>query len=182
MKTAMRILLALGVTLALSGCVEEVTKSLEELNSALTKPVANGQALRGGQNKYTSNITAEQVAKIDSALSVQVADPEIATAIQEAMPNIKAVVKIASCNPFHTAQPYPMYAAPGKTIYHSPMRGMSYHNKAYCLDVVRIHGWSMPAKNALRFEAVFHASDSGQGDSDDFEMVKQPSGEWLFTK
>ena len=45
-----------------------------------------------------------------------------------------------------------------------------------------VHGWISPAANALRFKAVFKADDSSETVATSHETLKQPSGEWLFTR
>ncbi len=40
----------------------------------------------------------------------------------------------------------------------------------------------MPARNALRFEVSYISDTSGEVVKGNHEVVKQPSGEWLFTR
>ena len=58
---------------------------------------------------------------------------------------------------------------------------MHYHNKEQCVNVARVSGWTSPSINALRFEVVYLADDSGEVVKQNNEVVKQPDGEWLFT-
>ena len=61
------------------------------------------------------------------------------------------------------------------------MTKMPYHNKGTGVSVSRIHGWNAPALNALRFEVVYLAEDSGESAKTSHQVVKQPDGAWLFT-
>jgi hypothetical protein len=79
------------------------------------------------------------------------------------------------------------YAAPGTDLHNMyvglrPMRTMQYHNKAACLTVARVQGWQAPALNALRFEVLYRADDSGETAKLSHEAVRQPDGSWLFTR
>ena len=63
-----------------------------------------------------------------------------------------------------------------------PMTRTPYHNKASCLTVTRVQGWMAPARNALRFEVVYTADDSGEAVKSRHEWVRQPDGTWLTTE
>ena len=54
-----------------------------------------------------------------------------------------------------------------------------YHSKG-ALTVTRIHGWTAPALNALTFEVMCLAEDSGESTKTRHQIVKPPDGEWLF--
>lgn len=184
MKIIYRYFWAFTALTLLSGCVAEMTKTLEDVNAALAKPLTKSPSLN---SKHLARITPEQVAKVDSSLTVKIDDSRISTAIQEASGNIKEMVKITACFTGISQQrnsPYTKYGAPGSGNHldASPMYLLKYHNKTYCLDVVRIHGWKMLANNALEFEVILHAEDSGEGGRVRAIIVKQPSGEWLFTQ
>lgn len=62
-----------------------------------------------------------------------------------------------------------------------PMTYTKYHNKNQCLSVAKIQGWRVPALNALQFEVLYLADDSGETRKENYQIVRQPDGEWQFT-
>lgn len=62
------------------------------------------------------------------------------------------------------------------------MTSTKYHDKSACLTVLRIQGVTAPALNALRFEVVYLAEDSGESNIQQYELVKQPDAQWLVTQ
>lgn len=63
-----------------------------------------------------------------------------------------------------------------------PIGRTTYHDKGACMTVNRIHGWEAPANNAITFEVVYVADDSGETATFKHEAVRQPDGVWLFNK
>lgn len=57
---------------------------------------------------------------------------------------------------------------------------MRYHDKANCLDLVRVTDWSKPANNGLNFRAYFVSSGSGEAGSQTYRLQKTTEGEWLI--
>jgi hypothetical protein len=132
-------------------------------------------------------ISPEQAAKIQAALQLNSANAVMNRAVTEAAPTIGSFLKINSCLSGYNASALNLFAAPGKTYPNNnyiggPMPTMYRHTKSSCVTVARVHGWSMPAKNSLRFEVVYTAEDSGESAKGEHEVVRQPSGEWLFTR
>lgn len=166
-----------------AGCMQtlqQVNRDLAGINQALAQPSqrqAPGLAL----------MSDAQHAQIDMALSVKSRDQTLVQAIAEAAPVIKNFVKTNACITGYNGSALNAYAAPGKSYSTfgydgAPMQLMKYHNKASCASVLRFHGWSMPARNALRFEVVYSADDSGETIKNVHELVQQPTGEWLFSR
>jgi uncharacterized protein YchJ len=62
------------------------------------------------------------------------------------------------------------------------MSGARYHDKNSCLTILRLQGITAPALNALRFEAVYLAEDSGESVIKEHEAVRQLDGQWLFNR
>lgn len=78
------------------------------------------------------------------------------------------------------------YAAPGVDLQNRyvglrPMRLAKYHDKGSCMSVARVHGWKSPANNALQFEVLYKADDSGETAKLQHEAIRQPDGTWLFS-
>lgn len=186
-------LLKLIPVIALVGCVEtmqQVNHDLAAFNKAIAPAPASirsTNASSGGPGApHLAPITAEQLARIDAALAVKHQNRDIAQAISEASPVIRDFVRTAACVPMSgRSNVLNAYAAPGANLSWvgaEPMPAMRYHNKSSCVSVLRVHGWKMPAKNALNFEVVYHAEDSGESTVQQHELVKQPSNEWLFAR
>ena len=150
-------------------------------------PQAASAQLTASQAPQQSNITSltdEQRSRIQASLSQRVPDNNINAAISEATPVISEFLSVMSCMTGTLGARLNKFAAPGKVydIVDPPAPRMRYHNKGTCVSVLRIQGWKMPAKNALQFEASFVSDASGEVLKYYFEVVKQPNGEWLFTK
>jgi hypothetical protein len=130
-------------------------------------------------------MSPEQENKLMAAIATTGKNAQFDQAIVEAGPNIASFVKIEACTPdANRGALLNAYAAPGKDFgwYWLPMNGMKYHDKSKCASVLRLQGWSMPLKVVLRFEAVFISDNSGESVKTTHELVKQPSGEWLFAQ
>lgn len=128
-------------------------------------------------------ITPEQQEKIAQSLEKRTTDERVKAMIVEASPTIKAFVERLSCIVGGGGgESLNIYAAPGVSFYYiaASMVFARYHNKGACLTVTRIHGWTAPALNALTFEVVYLAEDSGESTKTRHQIVKQPDGEWLF--
>lgn len=132
-------------------------------------------------------ITDEQSAKIDAALQIKTDNKALEQAVAEAAPTIAPFLKINSCLAGYNASALNVYAAPGKTYPNNnytggPLPTMYKHTKGNCATVVRIQGWEMPAKNALRFEVVYLSDSSGESGKTRHELQRQSGGEWLFSR
>lgn len=144
------------------------------------------------QTPYTkspglASISAEQVEKLKNALVASLPDPAVMQAIKEGVSALFPFLRIESCMISSAgASQLNAYAAPNKSFEYSygngPIPNMQYHDKGVCVSVLRIQGWQMPAKNALRFETVYSSEISGETVKKKHEIVKQVSGEWLFTE
>jgi hypothetical protein len=184
MKT--RILASLVAALALAGCADtlkDVNQGLAGLNQSLAAvtgtPVPTAQRMAVAPR--APQPTAEQQAALMRALQANFADKRLTAAVAEATPNIKAVIEKRACGAMDGAG---IYSAPGKNwgdFFPSPMVATRYHNRGACMTVARIHGWQMQAMNALSFEVIYLADDSGESAKQAHEVVKQPDGAWMFT-
>jgi len=132
--------------------------------------------------------TDGQRSQLADAMKKSVPNSPSKALIAEASPVIAAFVQRLSCMATYTASTaLNEFAAPGVQLHtyftgNYPMGNTRYHDKGSCMTVARVHGWTAPAANAIRFEAVFKADDSSETVATSHEVVKQPSGEWLFTR
>lgn len=179
------------LTTIFSGCaglnegLSTVNNGLSTINSALG--TVTGTTTNATSASVLAPISAEQKQKIINGLSTSQAQYKgnIANAIGEATPNINQVISFLSCYPSYDAGKYlAQYAAPDYSPFAglaTPLRRMQYHSKSQCVTLNKLQGWKMPANNALRFEAIYISDTSGESIKQTYEIVKQPSGEWLFT-
>jgi hypothetical protein len=130
-------------------------------------------------------IAPEQKAAIEMALMKSVPNERIREMIKEASPVITWMAERKSCHSSYLGSSgLNEFAAPG----HRPsdwgivMSSMNYHDKGLCLNVLRISGWTAPANNALRYEVMYKAEDSGETGISTHELVRQTDGSWLFTR
>lgn len=179
----LRTLIPLAAALGLTGCVatlKDVNQGLTGLNQSLA--AVSGAPIATQHPRPVMNapqLTAEQQAGLLQALQGQQGDKRISAALREATPTIRAVLEKRACNSLAGSQ---VFTAPGRDFGSLlPMAYTPYHNRAACLSVARVHGWKMKALNALSFEVVYLADDSGETVKADHEVVKQPNGAWLFS-
>jgi len=171
------------IAVSISAC----TSTLKDINSGLStvNSTLNGQSTSQSNNYATP--TQAQQQKIQSSLAYKVQDNDINNAVTEASPIISEFIGMNSCITGYNGSMLNRYAAPGKLFPNNNYTGapapqMRYHNKAACVSLLRIQGWEMPTKNALRFEVSYISDASGEVVKANNEVVKQPSGEWLFTR
>ncbi|MEY4561042.1 MAG: hypothetical protein RLZZ618_319 [Pseudomonadota bacterium] len=151
--------------------------------SALAAPLARVSTPRG-----FAPVNAEQRQAIQNELPKALPHNRIQPQVEEAGPAIASFIERVSCLAEPTgASALNEFAAPGHDlgayyIPNRPMRAAVYHNRASCMTVVRVHGWVAPAANALRFEAVYKAEDSGETIKLSHDAIRQPDGVWLFVR
>lgn len=132
--------------------------------------------------------TPKQQQGIKQAIPKSIPNVHLRPRIAEASPAIAAFVERLACLAEHTgASALNEYAAPGANLHNMyvglrPMRSAQYHNKAACMSVSRVHGWSTPANNALRFEVIYKSDESGETSKLTHEAIRQPDGVWLFSR
>ncbi len=113
---------------------------------------------------------------------------KIKAMVKEAAPEISAYIeKVACLADYKGLSAMDIFGTPGTPLGSMlggsrPMRTMSYHDKSQCLSVKRVHGWKAPANNALEFEVIYSADDSGEAGKMTHEAVRQPDGTWLFMR
>jgi hypothetical protein len=139
------------------------------------------------QTRGLASLTETQAAKIDVALQLDSPNTALNRAVDEAKITIGPFLKIHSCLSGYNASSLNVYAAPGKLYPNNnysqgPMAQMRSHNKSSCLTVQRVHGWTMPTANALRFEVGYVSDLSGESGKSFHEVQKQANGEWLFSR
>ena len=167
--------------LATLGC----TSTLEQVNAVLA--AGSGGSPVGAGTGALFRMTDQQKESLKNTIiaGARSGNPQQNLAIKESSGIIYKFIATESCLASYNASMLNVYAAPGKRFpdfgYNSPALLMRYHQKSGCTTVTRIHGWNMPARNALRFEVVYSSELSGESVEANHEIIRQPSGEWLFS-
>jgi hypothetical protein len=166
------------------------SQQLADFNQAMKpkagQPAPAAPATPAGGSVRGYEPSTEQVQALKRHIGTGTGDAAMAQARQEAATHIERAVMGHACQPKAGAGGAFMNTmmAPNTMnmlYFPSPRQGMHYDTGSQCLDVVRVDGWTMPARNALNFRAVFASKASGEGASRSYQMVKQPEGAWLFT-
>ena len=157
------------------------------VSEAAAEPRRPAAPSPSGARRNLAPISAQQQAKIRSALAGKgLKDERAKQNLSEASETISAFLENVGCIPASDGGGLNVFAAPGHRFspngFASPMLSTRYHDKSACLSVVRIQGVTAPALNALRFEVVYLADDSGESTIKHHELVKQPDGQWLFNE
>jgi hypothetical protein len=131
--------------------------------------------------------TAAQQEATTQEIARNVGSDKLRPTVTQATPAIAAFLgQLACLNNPSGASALNAHAAPGVNLHNryvglSPMRSARYHDKASCMSVSRVHGWKAPANNALQFEVVYKADDSGEISKLKHEVIRQPDGSWMFS-
>lgn len=152
------------------------------INNQVNTPPNSNQNVRTQFGVAT--ITPQQQNKIASELAKKMTQKTLQNKISEASPTIQAFLEKRSClNDFEARSSENIFTVPGRSLAgFAPMiTGMKYHDKQQCVTVARVSGWTSPALNALQFDVMYLAEDSGETATQHHEIVKQPDGVWLFT-
>lgn len=105
-----------------------------------------------------------------------------------ASPLITKIISIASCANGDSAwnavnreavTPGAVYSGGGFDRWYRPMDKSQYHNKNYCLDVLRIGSITKPAANAINFSVFYISSQSQESNVQNYELQRAPEGQWL---
>jgi hypothetical protein len=130
----------------------------------------------------TAKQTEEQKTALAAALNSKLADPDAQKVRSELAPNLTKLLNILACySQLDIGNFTKRFFAPNVSDYVVPVtNGMNYHDRATCLSVERIDGWSMSAKNAVKMRVVFVADDSGESAVRNLEWQKQSDDVWLL--
>ncbi|MEI7870389.1 MAG: hypothetical protein WCI11_21135 [Candidatus Methylumidiphilus sp.] len=187
----MKIILACtAIALSVSGCtstLKDINGGLSTINNGLSTVNSGRYSKSIPQQSNNALITSSQQVSLQSNLKQKTLDKNIDSAIIESSPVIADFITINSCITGYDGSQLNRYAAPVKLYPNNnyngaPIPQMRYHNKTSCATVLRVQGWKMPARNALQFEVSYISDTSGEVVKGSYEVVKQPNGEWLFTR
>ena len=156
-------------------------------SSGVAPPPKPAPAPRNAIRGYAAPTDAQQIG-FQHEISKNVTNNKIRPLVSEAAPAIAAFIGQLACMVDDTgASALSAHAAPGTDLQNRyvemrPMRLAKYHDKSSCMSVSRGHGWKAPANNALQFEVLYKADDSGEISKLSHEVVRQADGAWLFTQ
>jgi hypothetical protein len=156
-------------------------------NTGVVPPPRAGRAQAGATRGAGAPSEAQQAA-VQQEIGKNVPNAKLRPMVTEATPAIAAFIGQLACvlNP-DGASALNAHAAPGEDLHNRyvgmhPLRLTKYHDRSTCMSVSRVHGWKAPANNALEFEVVYKADDSGEVSKLSHEAIRQPDGAWLFTR
>ena len=170
---------------AAAGPAQAATPAVASTQGA-TGAVPAAAPARAPTPRGFAELSPEQHQAVTRELAKVIPTAQVRQLAQEAAPAIGAYVERESClSSYEGASAMNEFAAPGAYLAgwgSAPMHSARYHNKASCMTVARVQGWTAPANNALRFEVLYKAEDSGETWKLNHEVVRQPDGAWLFTQ
>lgn len=161
---------------------------VKNANAVGTPQTVNAPSVSHSAPRGFVTATAEQQGAIRRELSKPLPNEKIRQMVNEASPAIMMFIERIACLADYTgASALDEYAVSGASLRNryvgsQPMAFARYHDKAACMTVSRVQGWNAPANNALRFEVVYKADDSGEVSKLTHEAIKQPDGAWLFSQ
>ncbi|MES2316139.1 MAG: hypothetical protein V4631_01475 [Pseudomonadota bacterium] len=151
-------------------------------------PPPNPNKLRGVTTRGFATPTEAQQEAFTLEIGKNVANAKMRPLVKDATPAIANFIGKLACVVDSTgSRSLNEYGAPGVELHNRyvsnhPMYQARYHDKGSCMSVTRVHGWASPANNALEFEVVYKAEDSGEIKKLTHEAVRQPDGAWMFTR
>lgn len=157
---------------------------LERLNSGLQK--AN-QALGGNAQTRPSapamlQPSEQQIEQLAMALTAPGKPDDVLPMYEESRNLIGEILLISSCDFTNPRTQLNRFSAPDASLHGFVQTNiaMRYHPSSQCLDVQRVDGWTLKARNAFRFRALYASAHSGESTQRHYELVKQPDGAWLL--
>jgi len=176
--------LACAVSLALlSGCATTTSPSAPRQATRTTTAPPPTVISRDG----LALITEAQVARIREAIGGKAPTSAIGQAIAGAAPTIEAFLQAEGCITARNGamlNAFAVYGRPfdGAAFQGGPMSGMEYQDKTACVTVERIQNWQLASPTLLRFEVVYVGDDGEERALRRHELVREPKGNWLFTR
>lgn len=126
-------------------------------------------------------ISPEQQAHISTLLERVPAS--VAKQVSQATETIKPFIALESCiTDYSGKSQLQTYLGPHGDLnaVNPPFLGMHYHDKGICLDLARFQGWTPLSLNAVQFQVVYTAADSGESAVRTHVMQQEPDGTWLM--
>lgn len=158
------------VIFGFSGCVvndtlNSVNKTLSSTNSVLSS---------------TLNTAPEQDI---SHLIPNVSDAIQKEQIADAKPTIQKVLSLDACiTNYKETSKLNKYATDNYVFFYKYPTYLMKNHISGCTKITRMSKYQYIAKNAFSFETTFESPQSGEVTRINFEIQKQPEGDWLFSK
>ena len=163
-------LLQLLLLFTLTGCV--VNETLNQVNKTLndTTSVLSSGALDTAQEQDISHL----MPNVNDAIQKE--------QIIDAKPTIQKVLSLLACSDSKSTSKLNKYATDNYVFYYKYPTYLMKNHISGCTKITRISKYQYLAKNAFSFETTFESPQSGEVSRMDFEIQKQPEGDWLFSK
>ncbi|MFT4179540.1 MAG: hypothetical protein QM612_08770 [Thermomonas sp.] len=159
--------------------LERINNGLEKANKTLagqSAPARTAAPMPG-----TMQPSERQMQQMVNALVAPGKPDEVRPMYEASRDTILEILLISSCNFSNPESLLRRFSAPDASLsFVAANVGMRYHPASECLDVERVDGWKMKAKNAFRFRVLFASEQSGESSQRHYELVKQPDGAWLL--
>lgn len=156
--------------------------------------VLSGCAISEGLNSVSKTIgnTVNTISSVADAPEQDISEliPVVSDATQkqqitEAKPVIQKVLSELACAKDKRSSVFQRYAISNwvftSSITGTPIYSMDNHVSG-CTTITRINNYKYVAKNAFSFDVTFESPQSGEVQRRNFEVQKQPEGDWLFSK
>ena len=127
-------------------------------------------------------LSEQQKKQLVKQINPKTKDAQLKAMIAEANPTIEKVLAMQAC--FYPTNSYGMYQSYGRDFlqHFNEYYEFLHHDKSQCVNVQRVKGWEMIAKNVLRFSVVYVSEQSGESAELHYEIQKQLDGVWLFNR
>ncbi len=163
------------------GIIDAALSTAQEGGKTSQAPQRSMAARRSSTRPGVAPISPEQEQRIVDQLKR--APASVAKQVEEATETLKPFVALDSCiNDYAGKSQLQTYLGPHGDInaINPPFNALHYHDKGSCLDVTRIQGWTALSLNAVQFQVVYTAADSGESAARIHVMQKEPDGTWLM--
>lgn len=174
------LLLACGIASAAQAqnFLQKFNDKLNKVNHALAGN--DSQALEANAAQPTDR----QLQQLAGAMNAPGKPAQVQPMYEEARETIGDLLLVTSCDFTQGGKQLARFAAPGVWVnsFVSPVGVMSHHPRTQCLDVQRLDGWQVKAKNAFHFRALYVSAESGESATKGFELTRQPDGNWLVSE
>lgn len=153
-----------------SGCV--VNDTLTQVNKTLGDTTS---VLSSTLNTVPEQDISHLIPKVNDDIQKQ--------QIINAKPTIQKVLSLVACTTDSKGTvKLNKYATDNYVFYYKYPTYLMKNHISGCTKITRISKYQYIAKNAFSFETTFESLQSGEVARINFEIQKQPEGDWLFSK
>lgn len=185
LKLCLLVVLGLGMVepIQAQNMLERINSGLERVNRVLAggSVGSNAPAARGGM--LDAQPSDAQLVRMVQAMNAPGKSEEVEALYQEAKELISSILLITSCNFSSPKGQLARYKAPGVHLdFINANFLMNHHSPSLCLDVQRVDGWKLEARNAFSFRVQYLSEQSGESSERFFTLTRQPDGVWMISR